>query len=200
MAARWPTRYLTAVRKRDGESMNTVQRFWGHLTTITRHRHKVIAHCAKAGILWQGLFHDLSKYSPTEFLQGVRYFDGTHSPTEDERRAEGFSRAWMHHKGRNRHHWEYWVDYSLERRAYISMPMPKRYIAEMLCDRVAASKIYKGSAYHDGAPLAYLMSGKLRDDMHPQNFALLERFLTQLQDEGEAAMFESLRRWVREKE
>lgn len=179
--------------------MNTAQRFWGHLKTITRHRHRVIAHCAKAGILWQGLFHDLSKYSPAEFLQGVRYFDGTHSPTEDERRAEGFSRAWMHHKGRNRHHWEYWVDYSMERRAYVSMPMPKKYIAEMLCDRIAASKIYKGSAYHDGAPLEYLMRGKLRDDMHPQNFALLERFLTQLQSEGEDAMFRSLRQWVREK-
>ena len=47
--------------------MNGFQKFWGHLSTITRHRHKVIAHCARAGILWQGLRHDLSKYSPTEF-------------------------------------------------------------------------------------------------------------------------------------
>ena len=51
--------------------------FFGHLRTINRHRHKVIAHCAKAGILWQGLRHDLSKYSPTEFIPGVKYFQGT---------------------------------------------------------------------------------------------------------------------------
>ena len=73
--------------------MNGFARFTGHLTTITRHRHRVIAHCAKAGILWQGLFHDLSKYMPTEFWPGVRYFNGTHSPTEDERRMLGYSQA-----------------------------------------------------------------------------------------------------------
>ena len=91
--------------------MNGFQKFWGHLSTITRHRHRVIAHCARAGILWQGLRHDLTKYSPTEFWQGVKFFDGTHSPTEDERRTLGYSLAWMHHKGRNRHHWEYWTDH-----------------------------------------------------------------------------------------
>ena len=180
--------------------MNGWKRFWGHLATITKHRHKVIAHCAKAGILLQGLRHDLSKYSPTEFWQGVHFFDGTHSPTEDERRTLGFSLAWMHHKGRNRHHWEYWTDYSMAEKRYVPMPMPRRYLAEMLCDRIAASKIYKGKAYTDAAPLEYLLGGKMRDSMHPQTRELLERFLTQLRDEGEDAMFASLRRWVREKE
>ena len=180
--------------------MNGWNRFWGHLATITKHRHKVIAHCAKAGILLQGLRHDLSKYSPTEFWQGVHFFDGTHSPTEDERRTLGFSLAWMHHKGRNRHHWEYWTDYSMAEKRYVPMPMPRRYLAEMLCDRIAASKIYKGKAYTDAAPLEYLLGGKMRDSMHPQTRELLERFLTQLRNEGEDAMFASLRRWVREKE
>ena len=179
--------------------MNGWARFWGHLSTITRHRHLVIAHCAKAGLLWQGLFHDLSKYSPTEFWPGVRYYNGTHSPTEDERRERGYSGAWMHHKGRNRHHWEYWTDFSSEQMAYAAVPMPRRFLAEMLCDRIAASKIYKGAAYTDSCPLDYLQNGKLRDRMHPQTRALLERFLTQLRDEGEDAMFASLRRWVKEK-
>lgn len=112
--------------------MNGFQKFWGHLSTITRHRHKVIAHCAKAGILWQGLRHDLSKYGLTEFRQGVRFFDGTHSPTEDERKTYGYSLAWMHHKGHNRHHWEYWTDYSIEKQCYVAMPMPRRFLAEMI--------------------------------------------------------------------
>ena len=179
--------------------MNIWKRFWGHFSVVTRHRHKVIAHCAKAGIFWQGLRHDLSKYSPTEFLQGVRYFDGTHSPTEDERRTLGYSLAWMHHKGRNPHHWEYWTDYSMEEGRYVAMPMPRNYVAEMLCDRIAASKIYKGSAYTDECPLDYLLHSKVRDSMHPETHALLLRFLTQLRDEGEDAMFASLRAWVREK-
>ena len=178
--------------------MNGIGKFFGHLSTITRHRHLVIAHCAKAGVLFQGLFHDLSKYGPTEFFQGVRYYSGVHSPTEDERRENGYSLAWMHHKGRNRHHWEYWTDYSITERRYVPMPMPRRYLAEMLCDRVAASKIYKGNAYTDAAPLEYLLAGK--DIMHPDTKETLVRFLTQLRDEGEDAMFASIRRWLREKE
>ena len=180
--------------------MNAFRRFTGHLSTITRHRHKVIAHCAKAGIFLQGLGHDLSKYGPTEFIPGVRFYDGTHSPTEDERRKYGCSQAWMHHKGRNRHHWEYWTDYSVEKGCYTAAPMPRKYLAEMLCDRMAASKIYKGAAYTDGAPLDYLMNGRMRDSMHPQTLGALVRFLTLLRDEGEDAMFSALRAWVREKD
>ena len=179
--------------------MNGFQKFWGHLSTVTRHRRRVIAHCARAGILWQGLRHDLSKYSPTEFWQGVKFFDGTHSPTEDERRTLGYSLAWMHHKGRNRHHWEYWTDYSMAQMRYVPVPMPRRYMAEMICDRIAASKIYNGERYTDACPLAYLQRGKMHDHMHPDTQALLARFLTQLRDEEEDAMFVSLRQWVREK-
>ena len=170
----------------------------GHLRTVSRHRRLVVVHCAKAGILWQGLVHDLSKYSLTELRQGARYFDGTHSPTEDERRENGYSLAWMHHKGRNRHHWEYWTDYSVAHGKYMAVPMPKKYLAEMLCDRVAASKIYKGEAYTDDAPLAYLMGGKMRDSMHPDTLDTLIRFLSQLRDEGEEAMFASIRAWLKE--
>ncbi|MBQ6859590.1 MAG: catalase [Clostridia bacterium] len=169
----------------------------GHLRTVSRHRRLVVVHCAKAGILWQGLVHDLSKYSLTELRQGARYFDGTHSPTEDERRENGYSLAWMHHKGRNRHHWEYWTDYSVEKRGYAAVPMPRRYLAEMICDRMATSKTYKGAAYTDGAPLEYLMRGSMRDHMHPETLDALVRFLTQLRDEGEDAMFAALRGWLR---
>ena len=92
--------------------MSVVNNFFGHLRTITKHRHMVIKHCKKAGILWQGLRHDLSKYSPTEFIPGVKYYTGTKSPNEGERIDKGYSVAWLHHKGRNKHHFEYWMDYS----------------------------------------------------------------------------------------
>ena len=178
--------------------MNFWRRFWGHFRTITRHRHMVILNCVKAGIPWQGLRHDLSKYTPAEFLQGVRYFDGTHSPTEDERKDLGYSIAWMHHKGRNPHHWEYWTDYSLQERRYVPVPVPRRYVAEMICDRIAASKVYRGSAYRDSDPYEYLMNGKLRDAMNSETLENLQRFLALLKDEGEQAMFAALRKWIRE--
>ena len=170
-----------------------------HLRTILRHRRAVFCHCVLAGIPWQGIKHDLSKFSPSEFIPSARHYDGTRSPNELERAEYGCSFAWMHHKGRNRHHWEYWTDYSVEEKRYVPVPMPRRYMAEMICDRIAASKIYNGPKYTDASPLEYLQRGKMHDHMHPETHALLTRFMTQLRDEGEDAMFASLRRWVREK-
>ena len=63
--------------------------FIKHFMTITRHRHKVMYHCLRCGILWQGMRHDLSKYSPTEFLPGARFYLGDRSPTEGERHEIG---------------------------------------------------------------------------------------------------------------
>lgn len=180
-------------------TVNGWQRFWGHLRTITRHRHQVIANCCRAGILWQGLRHDLSKYGLTEFREGVRFYNGRHSPTEDERRQCGYSLAWMHHKGRNRHHWEYWTDFNMDEHRYKAVEMPRRFLAEMICDRLAASRIYLGDQYTDASPLEYLMHGKMHQYMHPATYEALVRFLTQLRDEGEEAMFRGLREYVREK-
>ena len=64
---------------------------WKHFSTITRHRHKVIVHCFMAGIFWQGLRHDLSKYSPAEFIPGAKNYLGDKSPNEKERERYGFS-------------------------------------------------------------------------------------------------------------
>ena len=81
-----------------------------HFKTITKHRFLVMKYCFKAGLYWQGLTHDLSKYSPAEFRVGARYFQGDRSPNDIERREKGYSAAWLHHKGRNKHHLEYWID------------------------------------------------------------------------------------------
>ena len=179
--------------------MNGFQKFWGHLSTITRHRHRVIAHCARAGILWQGLRHDLSKYSPTEFWQGVKFFDGTHSPTEDERRTLGYSLAWMHHKGRNKHHFEYWTDYSPITKRMSPVKMPLRYVVEMFCDRVGACKTYKGKAYTSSDPYVYFMRGNAKNAMHPETAALLEKLLVMLRDDGEKKVFRYIRKELMKK-
>lgn len=153
----------------------------------------VIRHCRKAGILWQGLRHDLSKYSPTEFLPGAEFYLGDRSPTEAERRAYGYSKAWMHHKGRNKHHFEYWTDYSPATRRMEAVEMPLKYVKEMFCDRVAAGKIYLGEKYTNDNPINYFLQGNAQNAMHPKTSALLRSWLEMLQREGEDKTFKHIR-------
>ena len=166
---------------------------WKHFCTITKHRHKVIAHCFRAGIGFQGLFHDLSKYSPAEFIPGAKYYQGTRSPNERERELFGYSPAWLHHKGRNRHHFEYWNDLNPATKMYEPVPMPVRYVKEMFCDRVAASKIYQGTNYTDQHPLAYFTRGNARRKMHADTADLLEEWLRMLAEKGETATFSHIK-------
>ena len=170
----------------------------GHFRTITKHRHAVIRNCRRAGILWQGLRHDLSKYSPTEFIPGVKYYVGTRSPNELERAEKGYSAAWLHHKGRNRHHFEYWSDYNPVERRVGPVKMPLRYVIEMVCDRMAASRIYLGDKYTDASALEYFVHGKSHRVIHPETSDLCERLLTMLADEGEEKTFAYMRRLLKE--
>ncbi len=173
--------------------------FIKHYKTITKHRHQVIRHCFKAGIGFQGLFHDLSKYLPAEFIVGAKYYQGSRSPNESEREAYGYSKAWMHHKGRNRHHFEYWTDYNPRTKELSPVKMPRRYVIEMFCDRVAAGKIYQGNAYTDGSPLNYFSNGKKRrlenGMIHPETSRQLEYLLKMLARRGEARTFAYIRAW-----
>lgn len=163
-----------------------IKNFFGHLNTITRHRHAVIRHCAKAGILFQGLKHDLSKYSPTEFIPGVINYMGTRSPNEQERAKKGYSAAWLHHKGRNKHHFEYWTDYCPAEKRVMPVEMPVNYVAEMFCDRVAASKIYRGKDYTQDYPLEYFQRGKANRFINQKTSDLIEEWLIMLKEKGEA--------------
>ena len=171
--------------------------FWGHLKTVSRHRRLVRKYCFRLGLYQQGLAHDLSKYSPTEFWAGVKYFQGDHSPNDAQRKAHGCSASWMHHKGRNRHHFEYWTDYSMDGSGITGVEMPKKYVAEMFCDRLAASKVYRGGSFDPGDPYKFFLRGKeKRLLIHPATSALLEKILLVLRDEGEDAAFDYVRREV----
>lgn len=168
---------------------------WEHFKTITYHKLLVMEGCFKVGLYKQGLLHDLSKYSPTEFLVGARYWQGDRSPNNAEREAIGYSSAWLHHKGRNKHHYEYWIDYSTKEipGGMAPAPMPKRYIVEMLMDRIAACKVYHKDAYTDKDPLAYYESGKTPPPLHPQTKKLLEFLLHMLAEQGEEKTFRYIR-------
>ena len=169
-----------------------------HFKTITHHKFLVLKGCFAVGLYRQGICHDLSKYSWTEFRVGAKYYQGNRSPNNAEREDIGYSTAWLHHKGRNKHHYEYWIDYSIKDvpGGMAPAPMPKKYVAEMLMDRIAASKPYRGAAYTDQDPLHYYLSAKEPPMIHPETKALLETLLQMLARDGEKKTFAYVRREV----
>ena len=167
-----------------------------HFRTITKHRHIVMQECFRVGLYRQGLLHDLSKYTPSEFFVGARYYQGTQSPNNAERDDLGVSYAWLHHKGRNKHHYEYWTDYQRHPDRPVTIEyvrMPANYVVEMCMDRIAASKVYNGDAYTDQDALAYYRHGDPSRFMHPETAAELEKLLTILAEEGEEALYAYIR-------
>lgn len=168
-----------------------------HLKTITTHRKLVREGCFAVGLYRQGLLHDLSKFSPQEFLVGAKYYQGYRSPNNAEREDRGYSSAWLHHKGINKHHYEYWIDYSAsEGIGARPVKMPPRYLVEMVMDRIAASKTYNGDKYNNGSPLAYFLKGKPIITMHEESKRELEFLLHKLAMEGEEETFAYIRRYV----
>lgn len=167
---------------------------WQHFKTITYHKWLVLKGCFRVGLYRQGLTHDLSKYTPTEFWVGARYYQGNRSPNAAERDDKGYSEAWMHHKGRNRHHFEYWNDMNRQTRRYESVPMPRRYLVESVMDRIAASKVYEGEKYTDRSALGYLQRSNDPNLMHPDSYRQMHHILTMLAENGEKETFQYLKR------
>ena len=172
----------------------TWKKIKGHFQTITHHKLLVMHYCFRVGLYRQGLLHDLSKYMPSEFLAGCRYYqEGKQSPNNGERQANGYSFAWLHHKGRNRHHFEFWLDYSLHpgdtRYPMQPVQMPRKYVAEMLMDRISASRNYLKEEYTQHAPLVYFERGRGHYIMHPVTARELHGMLRILDERGEEALF-----------
>ncbi len=176
-------------------------KIWKHFKTITYHKYLVMQGCFKVGLYRQGLFHDMSKYSPSEFWVGAKYYQGNRSPNNAEREAIGYSSAWLHHKGRNRHHYEYWIDYSIKESSGAMAPahMPVKYVVEMLMERIVASKVYNQERYTDASPWEYYCQGKEKAPIHPETKALLERLLKMLANKGEDVTFAYIRKKVLKK-
>lgn len=142
-----------------------LQNALAHAKKIRTHRNYVRFHCFEAGLYWQGIIHDLSKYSPTEFLESIKYYQGTFSPIDACKKAKGYSMAWFHHRGRNKHHWEYWVDDFQE--GMKPKLVPEKYAIEMFCDFLAAGKAYMGENYTPQAEFDWWKNKRKTVVMHP---------------------------------
>ena len=155
-----------------------------HLKTINKHKWWVFVYCCKAGIPFRGLVHDLSKFSPTEFCESVKYFDGKISPIVKCKEINGVSYAWLHHKGRNRHHYEYWQD-NFDKGGH-PVVMPFKYALEQICDFLGAGKAYMGKDFTYQAEYQWWLK-KISNPvaMHPQTKQFTELMLLDLYENSD---------------
>ena len=166
-----------------------------HFKTITNHKLLVLRYCFKAGLYKQGLLHDLSKYSWVEFSAGIKYYKGYMSPNGVQKQIEGCSQAWLHHKGRNKHHFEYWLDYGIVlEEGIVPMKMPLKYVVEMFIDRMSASKNYMKEKYNDKSSLEYYEKRKEYYLIHEETKKILEELLHMLAENGEKATFKYIKK------
>ena len=167
------------------ENKPFIDRFIGHLKTITKHKILVTSLCFKCGLYKQGLLHDLSKYSFVEFFAGVKYFDGSKSPITLEKQDKGYSLGWLHHKGRNKHHWEYWIDRLSKQRQLSVIEMPFNYVIECVLDKIAASKVYKKQDYTIEYPYEFFMNSYELHVMNQVTARQIAKLLSYLKENGE---------------
>lgn len=158
-----------------------IKKFFRHLHLVNRHRFLVFKLSIKAGIPFRGFIHDLSKYSPIEFFESVKYFNGQRSPISFAKKENGYSKAWLHHKGRNKHHFEYWYDPCAPQKTPI---IPYKYTVEMICDTLAAGMIYKGKEWYPSYQLEYFEKRKDKEFINEDIQKVLEEVYKQVSQKG----------------
>lgn len=164
--------------------MKTLEKMWRHLKTVCRHKYFVFRECRACGITWQGITHDLSKFSRTEFVPSAKYFQGNRSPIEAEKEDCGYSFAWLHHKGCNPHHWEFWTDFAEKDGSIITNKIPYKYVVEMICDWVSAGKAYNKDKWTQLSPLQYYNKVRSGRHFHPETEELILKFLNTIASHG----------------
>lgn len=164
-----------------------MNKFIGHLKTVCTHKKWVFYYCWKAGITWRGIKHDISKFSPTEFFESVKYYQGDRSPIDACKEANGVSKAWMHHKGRNSHHYEYWQD-NFDNGG-VSIQLPLYDAIELLCDYLGAGKAYQGKDFTYISELRWWNAKKSNPPaMHQQTINFISLALKDLVEKGDYAL------------
>ena len=152
-----------------------------HVKLVTKHKWLVFKLCCKIGLPWRGFMHDWSKFSPTEFFESIKYYNGHGSPITACKADKGYSNAWLHHKGRNKHHPQYWIDLSLPEKVVI---MPYKFAAEMICDKMAAGIVYNGKNWTPNTQIDYYMQEREKELIHPQMDIFMRVIFTQVSKEG----------------
>ena len=164
--------------------MKMLRTTWKYFVTVCRHKALVYHECQACGITWQGIVHDISKFSRDEFISSAKYYCGDKSPHYQDAEENGYSSAWLHHKGRNKHHWEYWTDFNEEDGSIKANKIPYKYVVEMVCDWIGAGKVYKSTSWKQSEPLEYYNKVRAGRHFHPETELLIITFLKCIKDEG----------------
>lgn len=160
-----------------------MNKLFKHLRTIHVHRKYVRRACFKMGLFYQGLVHDLSKYSLKE-LSIYKYYDGKMSPHQVCREQIGYSPSWIHHYHKNKHHYEYWLDDDADGKI-IPIKMPYKYVVEAFCDMVGASMAYNPNNWQPKLVWNYWLAHcKGKDIRHEETSKLLEKLIWVLKTIG----------------
>lgn len=157
----------------------------GHTKTVIDHKKEVYKCMKDCGHPIQGLLHDMSKFSPIEFFESVKYFTGTRSPIENAKEVKGYSDAWLHHKGKNKHHSQYWIDNSWGKTT--PQEIPWKYLLELICDGIGAGKVYsknRGETWSQETPLKYWYDRDQTSYYHPNTRKKLEWYYSQIATYG----------------
>lgn len=154
-------------------SKNILKNMIKHLKLVSKHKWLVFKFSIKLGIPIRGLLHDLSKFSFDEFFESINYYDGKKSPITMCKIENGYSQAWVHHKGRNKHHDSYWVDLNSKQVAPV---IPYKYMAEMICDKLSACITYMGKDWTNSSEYDYWQKEKTKIILNPK----CENFLTEV--------------------
>ena len=152
-----------------------------HFKLVMHHKWIVFKLCIKVGEPWRGFMHDMSKFSPTEFIESAKYYVGTHSPITEAKKVQGYSNAWLHHKGRNKHHAEYWVDEAAPEKTPV---IPYPYAVEMICDKIAAGMTYLGDKFTKEYELEYWNKERAKIKINEKTAQFITEVLTRVAKDG----------------
>lgn len=133
------------------------------LKRVTVHKFWVAYYCFQLGLFWQGITHDLSKFSWTEIKGALKYWHPDKSSLAYEKELNGYSETFLHHRGRNPHHYEYWI-HSLDEGG-VPAEMPRKYVLELICDYLAACRTYGGDIRTE---FDWWMKGEDKVKIHPK--------------------------------
>lgn len=161
--------------------MNIVIKALKHIKLVMKHKWLVFKFCCKVGIPVRGFLHDWSKFSPTEFCESIKYYNGKSTPISAAKKEYGYSSAWLHHRGRNKHHEVYWVDFTSPAVAPV---MPYKYVAEMICDKLSANITYSGKEWTNASEYEYWLKEKERVIINPKVENYLTEVFIQVKDNG----------------
>lgn len=180
-----------------------MKRHIAYLKYVLRHKWFVFQACLRLGVpLWIAVLHDWDKFLPDEWFPYARTF---YKPDGSKQYVESieFTRAWMFHQHRNKHHWQWWLnagntplrftnilvwdrgtaawvkDVAVDWNGQISIrePMPDVYRREMLADWIGAGRAM-------GKPNTWEWYDANKDNikMHPDTRVWIEDQLAQMRE------------------